>query len=332
MQSAYVNSIKIQPIIPLNMGKVSLINRLTIEILNTSEHAQKIEDAAPGAEKYERKRQTRLGAFNYAMYFGPSNEGKFIWAVGPTITILPDSQEQLTSLEKDIRKGIDDMLLGVQDKKDDGEYHDYDDSENGQKGRDIGLGLSVVGLSHVKKITVGALVSATGFLDKKIYEYVIQPFFNFRLHNGLYISFNPEIKMQYLSYKHKKDDKAEEEEIKYSKYEIPLGLGFGKVFHAGSTAINMQAGYYYQINTFSKKVADKDADASLKATNAEHEIYANTKKLIEKGEHQIKLQLQFLIPKKINVIVIDKNCNIAFIVKISYQKLIITYLYIYQEK
>jgi len=61
-----------------------------------------------------------------------------------------------------------------------------------------------------------------------------QPFVNYNIKNGLYLTFSPIITANW-------------EASSGQKWTVPIGGGVGKIFKIGSQAINAQASYYHNL-------------------------------------------------------------------------------------
>lgn len=81
------NILNIQPVLPVSVGPVNIINRVIIPLVNQPPVVM------GGAGAFG------LGDINYQLYFSPSKPSKFIWGVGP-IAVFPTGTDSLTGTGK----------------------------------------------------------------------------------------------------------------------------------------------------------------------------------------------------------------------------------------
>jgi len=149
-----------------------------------------------------------MGDINPTLFFSPSKPSPFIWGAGPTFT-FPTAT---------------DRLLGA------GKYS---------------LGPAAVGLFMGGPWVVGALVnqqwSVAGWGHKDVNSMIIQPFINYNLADGWYITSSPLMTGNWTA-------RASDQ------WTVPVGGGAGKLFRLGKLPINTQLTGYYN--------ADRPKDAS----------------------------------------------------------------------
>jgi hypothetical protein len=81
------NILNIQPVVPLNLGKLNLINRIILPVVYQPEFV-------PGEGS-----TFGLGDTSYTAFFSPAQPGKFIWGVGPSFT-LPTATDDALGLDQ----------------------------------------------------------------------------------------------------------------------------------------------------------------------------------------------------------------------------------------
>lgn len=142
---------------------------------------------------------TGLGDINYSLFFSPAKAGKIIWGLGPSVS-LPTATDALLGSEK------------------------------------WSAGPTAVALTQSKSVTVGALLrqiwSFAGASDRSdVSQFLVQPFLNYRLGGGWYLSSAPIITANWKA-------------SSGNKWTVPLGGGFGRVFKIGQQPVNMRAEAY----------------------------------------------------------------------------------------
>jgi hypothetical protein len=144
-----------------------------------------------------------LGDINPSFFLSPAKSGKFIWGVGPTLT-FPTAT---------------DSLLGS------GKYS---------------AGPAVVALTMQGHWVVGALAnnqwSYAGWGDHDVNAMLIQPFINYNLPHGWYLTSSPIITANW---------EADSDE----RWTVPIGGGVGKIVHLGRLPLNLQLAGYYNVET-----------------------------------------------------------------------------------
>jgi hypothetical protein len=84
--------LNIQPVIPFTVGKVNYINRVIAPVVSAPGGTVGRPDLPAGAQG---EREFGLGDINYSLFFSPSEPGKLIWGVGPSVTFPTASADQL---------------------------------------------------------------------------------------------------------------------------------------------------------------------------------------------------------------------------------------------
>jgi len=140
-----------------------------------------------------------LGDINPSLFLSPANPGKFIWGAGPTFT-LPTAT---------------DWRLGS------GKFS---------------LGPAAVALFMDGPWVVGALAnnqwSVTGWGEKDVNQLLIQPFLNYNIGDGWYLTTSPIMTSNW-------------EARSSDHWTVPVGAGVGKLFKVGKLPINTQLSAYY---------------------------------------------------------------------------------------
>lgn len=97
-----------------------------------------------------------------------------------------------------------------------------------------GLGVSAVGLTTAGPVVAGALVSQQWNLEGDDFSrFLLQPFFNYNLPDGWYLSSAPIITADF-----DRDDDA---------WTVPVGGGFGKVHFFGKLPLNLSFSAFYNV-------------------------------------------------------------------------------------
>jgi hypothetical protein len=145
-----------------------------------------------------------LGDVNPSFFLSPANADKrFIWGAGPTLT-FPTAT---------------DSVLGNQK---------------------WSAGPAVVALSIQGHWVFGALAnnqwSFAGWGDDDVNAMLVQPFINYNLPDGLYLTTSPIITANW---------KADSD----NRWTVPIGGGVGKIIHIGREPLNLQLQAYYNVDT-----------------------------------------------------------------------------------
>ena len=142
-----------------------------------------------------------LGDINLSLFLSPAKPGAIIWGVGPTFT-LPTAT---------------DWRLGS------GKFS---------------LGPTAVVLTIQGPWVLGALInnqwSVAGWGDKDVNQMLIQPFVNYNLADGWYLTSGPIVT-------------ADWEARSSDRWTVPIGGGVGKLFKLGPLPINTSLQAYYNV-------------------------------------------------------------------------------------
>jgi hypothetical protein len=86
--------LNIQPVVPITFGNWNLVNRAIIPLIHTTGEVA----GTPGIPNpIEGDGATGLGDINYSLFFSPVKYGKFIWGIGPSITLPTATDSELGS-------------------------------------------------------------------------------------------------------------------------------------------------------------------------------------------------------------------------------------------
>jgi len=147
-------------------------------------------------------RKNGLGDTTFTAFFSPSAASKLTWGVGPVVLIPTATDDRLGS-----------------------------DS--------WGLGPSVILLAMPGKWVIGSLFSQVwdvGGSGDEISLFTWQPFINYNIRNGLYLTTAPIITANW-------------EASSGNEWTVPLGGGVGKVFRIGNQPVNSSAQLYYNVES-----------------------------------------------------------------------------------
>lgn len=137
----------------------------------------------------------------FTSFFVPADSGDWTWGVGPMVQLPTTSNDRL---------GKDEW----------------------------GAGASFIALTMPGRWVMGGMVSNLWGISEdpgdEINLLTFQPFVNYNLDKGWYLTFSPIITANW---------EAESDQ----RWTIPLGGGVGKVFKVGSQAMNAQMQYYYHL-------------------------------------------------------------------------------------
>jgi hypothetical protein len=144
--------LNIQPVIPVTVGEWNLVNRLILPVIDSPgaiAGTPSIPNPIPGDGA------TGLGDTNYSLYLSPVKVNKYIWGVGPSLTMPTATDDQLGS----------------------GKWS---------------TGLSAVVLTQPGWGSVGILGrqlwSFAGDSDRaEVNQFLLEPFVNYNLENGWYL-------------------------------------------------------------------------------------------------------------------------------------------------
>jgi len=185
--------LNVQPVIPIPVGDWNLITRTIMPIINQP-------SLFPGADN-----AFGLGDINPTVFLSPAKPGKFIWGVGPTMT-LPTASTG---------------LLG--------------------SGR-WSAGPAAVGLLMDGPWVVGALANQqwdfAGWSDKHVNSFLMQPFVNYNIAKGWYLTSAPIITGDFSA-------------SGGDHWTVPVGGGGGKLWRVGKVGlpVNTQLQAFYNAAT-----------------------------------------------------------------------------------
>ncbi len=146
-------------------------------------------------------RKTGIGDALFTAFFVPAESGDWTWGVGPAIQLPTASDSRL--------------------------------------GRDEwGAGASFVALTMPGKWVIGGLVSNVWGIStdpgNEINLFTLQPFINYNLDQGWYLSSSPIITANW---------EADSDQ----RWTVPIGGGFGRIFRIGKQPMNAQVQVYYNL-------------------------------------------------------------------------------------
>ncbi len=148
-------------------------------------------------------RETGLGDIIFQGFFSPKESGKIIWGAGPALS-LPTATDDVLGTEK------------------------------------WSAGPAAVALSMNGPWVYGALVqnvwSFAGDDDRgHVSQFLVQPFLNYNLPDGWYLSSAPSITANWAA--HDNDD----------RWTVPVGGGVGKILKIGKLPLNVSLRTYYNV-------------------------------------------------------------------------------------
>jgi hypothetical protein len=178
-----IYALNIQPVIPVNLNEEwNLITRIIMPIINQPSLFPTHGGALPSTTG------TGFGDFNPTFFLSPAKPGELIWGIGPTFT-LP------TATDRNLGAG------------------------------QFSIGPAGVVLTMQGHWVFGALMnnqwSVVGWGDKPVNAMLLQPFINYNLPDGWYLTSAPILTADW------KADKAGD------VWTVPLGGGVGKLFRLG---------------------------------------------------------------------------------------------------
>jgi hypothetical protein len=188
--------LNVQPVIPVPISDDwNLIARTIIPIVNQPE----LFSAGPRTEAFG------MGDINPTFFLSPAKPGKFIWGVGPTLTLPTATVSRLGS------------------------------------GR-WSAGPAAVGLFMNGPWVAGALVNQqwdfAGWSDKHVNAFLMQPFVNYNITHGWYVTSSPIITANWSA----SGD---------NHWTVPVGGGGGKLWRVGKVGlpVNTQLQAFYNAET-----------------------------------------------------------------------------------
>jgi len=224
-----IYALNVQPVIPVNLNEEwNLITRIIMPIINQPSLFPTHGGALPSTTG------TGFGDFNPTFFLSPAKPGELIWGIGPTFT-LP------TATDRNLGAG------------------------------QFSIGPAGVVLTMQGHWVFGALMnnqwSVVGWGDKPVNAMLLQPFINYNLPDGWYLTSAPILTADW------KADKAGD------VWTIPLGGGFGKLFRLGQI-----------LPLEGHPLAKLPINTQLAA-------YGNVATPEFGPKWQLRLQIQFLFPK-----------------------------------
>jgi hypothetical protein len=193
------NVLNIQPVIPFTVGKWNIINRTIVPLIylpDVTSGLPELPEGVNGGSTFG------LGDINTSFYFSPAKPGPVIWGIGPSLTV-PSATDQNIGSKK------------------------------------WSAGPAAVALAQPGPWVVGSLIrqlwSFAGDSDRRdVSQLLIQPFVNYNMADGWYLSSSPIITANW---------KADSD----NTWTVPVGGGFGKIFKIGGQAINAQLQGFYNV-------------------------------------------------------------------------------------
>jgi hypothetical protein len=224
-----IYALNVQPVIPVNLNEEwNLITRIIMPIINQPSLFPTHGGAVPSTTG------TGFGDFNPTFFLSPAKPGELIWGIGPTLT-LP------TATDRNLGAG------------------------------QFSIGLAGVVLTMQGHWVFGALMnnqwSVAGWGDKPVNSMLLQPFINYNLPDGWYLTSAPILTADW------KADKAGD------VWTVPLGGGVGKLFRLGQI-----------LPLEGHPLAKLPINTQLAA-------YGNVATPEFGPKWQLRLQIQFLFPK-----------------------------------
>lgn len=224
-----IYALNVQPVIPVNLNEEwNLITRIIMPIINQPSLFPTHGGALPSTTG------TGFGDFNPTFFLSPAKPGELIWGIGPTFT-LP------TATDRNLGAG------------------------------QFSIGPAGVVLTMQGHWVFGALMnnqwSVVGWGDKPVNAMLLQPFINYNLPDGWYLTSAPILTADW------KADKAGD------VWTVPLGGGVGKLFRLGQI-----------LPLEGHPLAKLPINTQLAA-------YGNVATPEFGPKWQLRLQIQFLFPK-----------------------------------
>jgi hypothetical protein len=148
-------------------------------------------------------RENGIGDLQFNAFLSPAQPGKLIWGVGAIAQLPTHSDDRL-----------------------------------GNNRWGLGPTFVVLHLDHASPWVYGVLVnnvwSVGGGSDPSYNNFLLQPFLNYNLPGGTYLTSSPVVTA---------DWKADSS----NRWTVPLGGGVGHIFHIGRLPVNAQASAYYNV-------------------------------------------------------------------------------------
>jgi hypothetical protein len=193
------NVLNTQPVIPFTVGDWNIVNRTIVPLIYLPELTNGLPELPEGVSGGE---TFGLGDINHSVYFSPADSGPVIWGVGPSLTI-PTATDKKIGTQK------------------------------------WSAGPAAVALAQPGPWVVGSLVrqlwSFAGDGDRQdVSQLLIQPFVNYNMADGWYLSSSPIITANW-------------EADSDNTWTVPVGGGFGKIFRIGNQPMNAQLQGFYNV-------------------------------------------------------------------------------------
>ncbi len=221
--------LNVQPVIPIKITEDwNLITRVVMPIINQPNLSPSFGGLVPSTTG------TGFGDFNPTFFFSPAKSGQLIWGLGPTFTLPTATDRNL---------GAGKWSMGP-----------------------AGVALTMQG-PWVFGVLINNQWSVGGWGDKPVNALLMQPFVNYNLPNGWYLTSSPILTADW------KADRAGD------VWTVPVGGGFGKLFRLGD-------------------ILPLEGSALAKLPiNTQIGAYGNVAKPEFGPEWQLRFQIQFLFPK-----------------------------------
>lgn len=191
-KDATVYILNVQPVIPLKLTEDWTLITRTIIPIINQP------SLFPGPDRISES-AFGLGDINPTFFLSPTKPGRFIWGFGPTFTIPTAT----------------DAKLGT---------------------REFSMGPAAVALMMEGPWVFGALLnqqwSVAGWGDKRVSQLLLQPFVNYNLSDGWYLTSSPIMTANWVA------DSGD-------RWTVPVGAGVGKLFRVGKLPINTSLQAYY---------------------------------------------------------------------------------------
>jgi len=221
--------LNVQPVIPIKITEDwNLITRVVMPIINQPNLSPSFGGLVPSTTG------TGFGDFNPTFFFSPAKSGQLIRGLGPTFTLPTATDRNL---------GAGKWSMGP-----------------------AGVALTMQG-PWVFGVLINNQWSVGGWGDKPVNALLMQPFVNYNLPNGWYLTSSPILTADW------KADRAGD------VWTVPVGGGFGKLFRLGD-------------------ILPLEGSALAKLPiNTQIGAYGNVAKPEFGPEWQLRFQIQFLFPK-----------------------------------
>jgi hypothetical protein len=203
-----INAMNIQPVYPMNFGKLNLINRAIIPVMYLEGQDRRLVGEPPligggGISVFPgNDDKFGLGNITYQGFFSPAVPGKAIWGVGPVLEMPTNTDSAL---------GTDTWSAGAG-----------------------GVLLAMPGNWLVGGLAYNVWSFAEDSGAPDVNKLVAQYFLNYNFAGGWYVSSTPVIT-------------ADWEADSSDRWTVPLGGGFGRLVQFGKTPVDLKAQVFYNI-------------------------------------------------------------------------------------